>query len=751
MEALLRKKDSEAQRGSSVMSSFLSLLFTSLLALFFYAHCSTKITPCDGDPTADPEFECLPLPPDISEPEYDGGDYKIPFSGIDGLNKYELQELCFDKYVNEDDLGNDWKEGPWKSRLSEEDISANASHIDADSTQPLCYYKLRSCNQYGCGRWSNVIKIVKGLLPPGDFRVENSPYSSLSSRDAYVLEGFTVGFSWNALSPPPVGAATGVVVSHYEFGKEDETGSVPGGQTPQEDDEWEDMGSSEGHSLAEASRLYGKSYGYQIRTCGYVIETSGESPEVTCGAGSSLDVEIRLPLPSSPYVNGGDADSYTRVYDVTWGEVSVALGYELQYRKDGGNWKPLSEKDTSSGGIEINTSAREYISRGGSGGTYEYRVRACTVENPPADRGDDREEYAYDDDIRCSYGWREGSDSVTVHVLQVGPLSGPSGGVSRETSYNISWSEVAGAQVYILKETSEGVERTVDTVDGSTLSVDVSGREYGKSYSYLLTACAGSGSDGSDGSEKDESCETRDESGALEIEVKPARLAGLVIDESNSTDGEYSLDWTIASADPGSYYKIEERSRALGGSFGDWSALSSENANSYSIDKPGSAFERDYEYRVSLCAANHVCGEPSASVALSLRFEKPSLTVDGTIKASGEYSLGWSGVTKAASYVTQVIDKAANAVRPRQALRQAGRGAPERALQSAAPRFLSRRLAGRSPGRAIVILPRPAMGACAGPGLRSTRRRFQTLNGPNLATRFLLVLIRQMKKTMSIG
>ena len=435
------------------MSSFPSLLFTSLLALFFYAHCSTKITPCDGDPTADPDFECMPLAPELSEPEYDGGDYKIPLSGIDGLDKYELQELCFDEYVNEDDL--QWDSAPTQ------DISANASHIDADSTQPLCYYRLRSCNQYGCGRWSSVIKIVKGLVPPGDFRVENSPYLSLSSRDAYVLEGFTVGFSWNALSPPPVGAATGVVVSHYEFGKEDETGSVPGDQTPQEDDEWEDMGSSEGHSLAEGS-IYGKKYGYQVRTCGYVIETSGDDPVVTCGAGSSLDVEIRLPLPSSPYVNGGDADSYTRVYDVTWGGVSGALGYELQYRKDGGNWKPLSEKDTSSGEIEINTSAREYISRGGSGGTYEYRVRACTVEDTSG---------MGEDDLLCSYGWREGSDSVTVHVLQVGPLSGPSGGVSRETSYNISWSEVAGAQVYILKETSEGVERTVDTVDDGYYSL----------------------------------------------------------------------------------------------------------------------------------------------------------------------------------------------------------------------------------------------------------------------------------------
>ena len=243
--------------------------------------------------------------------------------------------------------------------------------------------------------------------------------------------------------------------------------------------------------------------------------------------------------------------------------------------------------------------------------------------------------------------------------------------------------------------------------------MNVSGREYGKSYSYLLTACAGSGSDGSDGSEKDESCETRDESGALEIEVKPARLAGLVIDESNSTDGEYSLDWTIASADPGSYYKIEERSRALGGSFGDWSALSSENANSYSIDKPGSAFERDYEYRVSLCAANHVCGEPSASVALSLRFEKPSLTVDGTIKASGEYSLGWSGVTKAASYVTQVIDKAANCP-PSPSAAAGWSGGSRAGFAERSPSLSEQAISGKEPGEGYCHIAKACNGGVCG-------------------------------------
>ena len=202
---------------------------------------------------------------------------------------------------------------------------------------------------------------------------------------------------------------------------------------------------------------------------------------------------------------------------------------------------------------------------------------------------------------------------------------------------------------------------------GGDRFVEFDDREYGKTYSYLLTACAG------DGGDDDISCRVLDESNPLVVEVKPAKLADPAIsggleDEAASadTDGVYTLSWTAASAGSGSYYKIEERSGALGSSpFGGdagWLVLASNvTTNSYSIDKPGRDFERDYEYRVSLCASNGICGEASDSVALSLSFAKPSLTVDGTIKASGEYSLGWSDVPKAASYVVQGIEKTGSA------------------------------------------------------------------------------------------
>ena len=689
MRAFLRKKDSEAQRGSerlerlregserlreaSVMSSFLSLLFTSLLALFFYAHCSTQITPCDGDPTADPEFDCLPLPPELSEPEYDGGDYKIPLSGIDGLDEYELQELCFGEYVNEDDL--QWDSAPTQ------DISASASHIDVASAEPLCYYRLRSCNQYGCGRWSNVIKILKGLVPPGSFRLSDS--RPQSSRGAYVLEDFTVGFVWDAVTSADPSASNGVVVDRYEFGKEDADASVP-------DDGWEDMGFSVAHSLTEASS-YGKSYGYQIRTCGYVIETSGESPEVTCGAGASLDVEIRLPLPSShPEVNGGEDTTYVG-YDVTWSGVTGAGGYELRERLGSGAW-------TSIPNDKIDDDLGSYESGRKPQGAYSYRVRACTVEDTNG---------MAEDDIRCSHGWKEGSNSVLVQVIQaVGVLTGP-GLVHHETSYVIGWDEgsIDGAQVYILKETSEGVERTVNTAaHGDTPSVELTGREYGKTYSYLLTACAG------EGGEDDYSCRVLDESNPLRVEVKPATLAGLANGgEDNSTDGTYALSWTAASAGSGSSYKIEERSKALGGSFSGWLVLSSENTNSYSIDKPGSDFERDYEYRVSLCASNGVCGEPSAAVALSLRFAKPSLSVDGTIKASGEYSLGWSDVPKAASYVVQELEKTGSAC-PSSPAAQAGWSARD---EEYTPSSSERDISGKAPGKSYCHIAK----ACNGGGV----------------------------------
>ena len=198
------------------MSSFLSLLFTSLLALFFYAHCSTKITPCDGDPTADPEFECLPLPPPLSESEYDGGDYKIPFSGIDGLDKYELQELCFGEYVNEDDL--QWDSAPTQ------DISARRKPY-------RCHFRRRAPvllqTPFLQPVWlRTLVQRHKGpqvaWCPPGDFRVENSGSSPLEltgrlcSRRILLL-----ALVWDAVSlPPDPSASNGVVVESLRVWEE---------------------------------------------------------------------------------------------------------------------------------------------------------------------------------------------------------------------------------------------------------------------------------------------------------------------------------------------------------------------------------------------------------------------------------------------------------------------------------------------------------------------------------------------------
>ena len=87
---------SPGYRLCSPLASFsrpLAFLFAPLFCALFYAHCSTKIEPCEGDTTADPEFDCLPYSPELSEPESDGaGNYKIPIKGVDGLDKYEYQE-----------------------------------------------------------------------------------------------------------------------------------------------------------------------------------------------------------------------------------------------------------------------------------------------------------------------------------------------------------------------------------------------------------------------------------------------------------------------------------------------------------------------------------------------------------------------------------------------------------------------------------------------------------------------------------
>ena len=183
--------------------------------------------------------------------------------------------------------------------------------------------------------------------------------------------------------------------------------------------------------------------------------------------------------------------------------------------------------------------------------------------------------------------------------------------ISYDGEYTLTWGSVDRAVSYALLEAVDGVDDPNGPIVVTTIGQGLSAREYGKSYSYKVKACLGaSGVNG---------CTIW--SNSLSVEVKPNKPAGLGSSDGQfGTDGEYTLTWSDVDADTGTYYKVQERSAAVGSSsFSGWTILLDRPSSaSYDISKTGADFEKKYEYQVRACAANNACGDWSESYGLSL-------------------------------------------------------------------------------------------------------------------------------------
>ena len=236
----------------------LFFLLVPLFCVLFYAQCATKVEPCNGNPSADPDFDCLPFPPRLLEPEYDSGTgYRIPIDneGMDGIDTYEYQEKCYDFYVKEGDIS-------WDG-AAEESLAVSERYLDVGMIDGLCFYRIRSRNEYGHGRWSDdITKIVGGVVAPGGLRVEG--VSSVNG-NVYIVNALSYNIVWDALSED-----SGIFVDHYEY----------------REDELEVRSVGRDTSVTEAKDSYGAAYEYRVSTCGYKIEGSGDDPETSLCAGS---------------------------------------------------------------------------------------------------------------------------------------------------------------------------------------------------------------------------------------------------------------------------------------------------------------------------------------------------------------------------------------------------------------------------------------------------------------------------------
>ncbi len=149
----VRKIVSKSQRSSLLSSSFSAIWVIPLSLWLFSAACTTEAIPCNGDATVDPEDHCLPFAPgnldikdlDSALPMGEQHRYSVNWEDMEGAEEYEITKICQAERVKLSDVN-------W-GQTREESITDSEYELPAMYPGQVCYTRVRTCNQFGCGRW----------------------------------------------------------------------------------------------------------------------------------------------------------------------------------------------------------------------------------------------------------------------------------------------------------------------------------------------------------------------------------------------------------------------------------------------------------------------------------------------------------------------------------------------------------------------------------------------------------------------
>ena len=306
-----------------------------------------------------------------------------------------------------------------------------------------------------------------------------------------------------------------------------------------------------------------------------------------------LTVTFDPPL-GTPTITAPSSNT-TGSYDVSWTSVTGATSYVLEEKVGTGTWSKAQD-----------SSSRTKSYSGKGLGSYHYRVKAC-------EGSDD-----------CG-NWST-TKTVTVE-LGTPSITSPSSGSNTSGAYTMGWTSVANATSYTLEE-KVGTGSWTKAQDSASRTKAYSGKGLG-TYKYRVKACAGS------------ACGDWSPTKTVTVELGTPSITSP--SSGSNTSGAYTVGWT--SVTNATSYVLEQKVGT-----GSWTEAQDSASRTKAYSGKGLA---TYHYRVKACAGS-ACGDWSTAKTLTVELGTPSITSpSGGSNTSGAYTVGWTSVANATSYVLE--------------------------------------------------------------------------------------------------
>jgi len=335
----------------------------------------------------------------------------------------------------------------------------------------------------------------------------------------------------------------------------------------------------------------GGSYQYRVQAC---IGTS-------CSAfTTSVNVGVRPALPTVSVPSGTINGTYT----VSWTQPISAITFDVQEQVNGGAWTTIA----------TDTSALNIARPGTTSGSYAYQVSA---KNAYGSRG-------YEVSVAVIVDTTYGVVPDAPSVLSVPAYSYTGDGT-------VSWSSSALTTHYVLEQSTNSGGTWTKIYDGTATSAAMSGLPNG-TYIYHVQACSAYGCSAfTNGNEP------------LVVTHAPTGVPSISAPSFVNT-GAFTVTWTAVPT--ATSYLLQEQ--VNGGAF---NTVQQDGTLSHSTSGRGNG---TIGYRVQACNVGG-CGAFSPTVTVTSQnppASAPSLSVPPSSN-NGAYTVTWSAVTTATSYLVQ--------------------------------------------------------------------------------------------------